>query len=420
MKKIIIVFLIIFIVGCNKTAQENNGKVLSEYEKLLDSVQETAFIDSFTIYGRYFNLTGYLEKDVSNLSLVLKNEDIEEEYELILENTDSKTSFQTTELINQGINLEKITSGNYIIFLKEITDDKTSYYTLENATNYTNLDYYTITKDDKNQKIDIAFDKINDKNFLYLKANVEKLPEDIYDIVIDPGHGGIDVGANKNGYFESNINLEYALLLEEKLTDLGLKVKLTRQIDESIDNYGSEGRVSVPYETKAKLMLSIHMNSSLYNVGAGGVEIYVPNHADITFAKNLAEEIVASTSTNYSANVSNKISSGVYLRTLSMADLEDIRESALEEGYEPYEKATLDSTYYYIIRETGGIVTSAYVDSRNKEKEWNHYYASNHGCEAYLLELGYMNSSSNLDILLTEKDEYVNAIVSSVREYLEI
>ena len=31
-----------------------------------------------------------------------------------------------------------------------------------------------------------------------------------------------------------------------------------------------------------------------------------------------------------------------------------------------------------------------------------------------------MNSSSNLDILLTEKDEYVNAIVSSVREYLEI
>ena len=55
MKKIIIVFLIIFIVGCNKTAQENNGKVLSEYEKLLDSVQETAFIDSFTIYGRYFN-----------------------------------------------------------------------------------------------------------------------------------------------------------------------------------------------------------------------------------------------------------------------------------------------------------------------------------------------------------------------------
>ena len=47
MKKIIIVFLIIFIVGCNKTVQENNGKVLSEYEKLLDSVQETAFIDSF-------------------------------------------------------------------------------------------------------------------------------------------------------------------------------------------------------------------------------------------------------------------------------------------------------------------------------------------------------------------------------------
>lgn len=54
-------FFVIFIVGCNKTVQENNGKVLSEYENAGFS-QETAFIDSFTIYGRYFNLTDYLEK----------------------------------------------------------------------------------------------------------------------------------------------------------------------------------------------------------------------------------------------------------------------------------------------------------------------------------------------------------------------
>jgi len=108
------------------------------------------------------------------------------------------------------------------------------------------------------------------------------------------------------------------------------------------------------------------------------------------------------------------------MRTLSPSDLTEIREDAKEKGYKPYEKATLNSTYYYIIRETGGIITGAYVDSRNKEKDYNPYCNSNFGVEAYLLELGYINSSSNLEILLTEKDGYVKAILESVKEYLEI
>ena len=40
-----------------------------------------------------------------------------------------------------------------------------------------------------------------------------------------------------------------------------------------------------------------------------------------------------------------------------------------------------------MLRETGGIVTGAYVDGRNKEFGKNKYYNSNIGVEAYLLEL---------------------------------
>lgn len=396
---------------------------LKDKDKLLEikeSIKEVALVDTFTIYGKYFNLSGELPLEVSNLVLVLKNGLEESEYKLQLEVSDNKTKFKTNNLINTGIDLEKIGEGEYLFLLKSNDSEQVYYYTLENKTSYDELDYYTITKSDKNLKMDISFSSYDDMSFLYLNAKKVNLPSDIYDIVIDPGHGGDDSGASKNGYFESDLNLEYAILLKEKLEGKNLKVKLTREEDKTIPNYGKNGRVSIPYQTKAKLMLSIHMNSALNNVGSGGVEIYAPYHSNTNFASLLAKNIVTLTSSSYSKNVSNKVDRGVYIRTLSKSDLEDIKEDAIKNGYKPYEKATTKSTYYYIIRETGGIVTGAYVDFRNKVKEGNSYYDSNHGCETYLVELGYMNSSTNLKILLEEKDKYVEAIYLAVLSYLEI
>lgn len=418
MKKIIFLLLIFVIVGFTLI------KYSSSLEMNTDIIEESfikghAFITNYTIYGRYFNIEGEIDLEYDNLVLVIKNEDLELEYDLISENSLGKTKFKTNELINEGINLDEIEEGNYQIYIKENDD----YFTLKNKSGYDNLSYYTTTKNNKNNHVEIYFD--SDFQYTYFNLDSKKVKnnkeiKEIYDVVIDPGHGGIDSGAIKNGYKESNINLNYSKDLKSELEKHGLKVKLTRDSDTKIENYGIDGRVSVPYFTKAKLMLSIHMNSSNYNVGSGGIEIYVPNKSNITFASNLAKNVVGFTSSNYSPNMSNKIGSGVYLRTLSHNDLNEIIKEANQKGYKPYEKATLESTYYYIIRETGGTVTGAYVDARNKDKEWNRYYSSNHGCETYLLELGYINSSSNLKILLNERKSYIKAIVSSVLEYLEI
>ena len=96
-----------------------------------------------------------------------------------------------------------------------------------------------------------------------------------------------------------------------------------------------------------------------------------------------------------------------------------MNKEAERDGYTPYEKATTESTYYYMIRETGGIITGSYVDSRNPKKDGNPYNMSNHGCESYLVELGYLSSETNLNILLKEKDNYIDALVSSVKKELE-
>ena len=213
--------LIVIFLSAYKLLSKSYSNQEKELKKdILNNVNLVGDVDSFTIYGRFFNLKGSIDDEVDNLSLVLKNDNYEKEFNLITKIENNKTTFQTNELINTGINLEKISQGTYMVLLKTKKDDKNIYYTLNNKTKYDYLEYYTITKNKQNNKIDIEFQKTKDdsaKNYLLLNCQNVKLPDDIYDIVIDPGHGGKDVGASKNGYYESKINLEYALKLKDKL-----------------------------------------------------------------------------------------------------------------------------------------------------------------------------------------------------------
>ena len=72
------------------------------------------------------------------------------------------------------------------------------YYTLENDSEYKDIEYFTLTKAGKNNKINIKFDKqdLDGKKYNYLGLTIkeEKLPDDVYDFVIDSGHGGTDSG----------------------------------------------------------------------------------------------------------------------------------------------------------------------------------------------------------------------------------
>jgi len=411
-KTIVLLLIIIFIIGCSNVKKNT----IIETYNFTKKIDYLGYITSYTIYGNFFNLEGYINDNNKDLKLVLKSNNNELEYEIISELKDNRVYFKTNKLINEGINLEEINNGNYLVLLKS----NNNYYTLAKKNKYNELNYYTITKDKKNKEINISFMKFDDKEYLMFNVNDTDLPNNIYDIVIDPGHGGKDVGASSNGNHESDFTLDYSLSLKEKLEDIGLKVKITRDKDVSIPNYGESGRVSIPYQVKAKLMLSIHLNSSNSKTSEGGVEIYVPNNANLSFAKDLANNIVSNTSTIYSKNPESRIDNGVYLRTLSKSDIENMKKDAIENNYTPYEKASTSSTYYYIIRETGGIITGAYNDDRNPKKDGNPYVNSNHGCESYLVELGYITSSKNLEILKQEKEKYIDAIVKSVKDYLEI
>ena len=227
----------------------------------------------------------------------------------------------------------------------------------------------------------------------------------------------MDSGANKNGYYESELTMELADLLYEKLKETGMKVKLTREDgeltkNEKLPEYGVHGRAVIPYEVKAKYVFSIHFNSNSYS-SVNGLEVYTADNINYDLAKNLVKNITETAGIGYSSNKISKVMDGIYTRTFTESEIENSSKESEEKGRVPY-GITTKSNYYYIIRETGGIVTGAYVDNRNEEIKANPYVKSNVGSETYLLELGYISNNKDLDNLLNNMDKYAEGIVKSI------
>lgn len=105
-------------------------------------------------------------------------------------------------------------------------------------------------------------------------------------IIIDPGHGGKDEGAKgENGLKEKDYTLKVALLLEEKLKGLPVKVKLTRRKDVF---YTLEERVAFANQEQGDLFISIHGNASKGRKGSG-FSVYYLDNTDDKASKLLAE-----------------------------------------------------------------------------------------------------------------------------------
>jgi N-acetylmuramoyl-L-alanine amidase len=104
-------------------------------------------------------------------------------------------------------------------------------------------------------------------------------------VVIDPGHGGHDPGAQSNGVTEADLVLDVALRLEKLLTQQpGIDVVLTRRTNEFVP---LEERTAIATREKADLFLSIHANAHR-QPAVRGVETYFLN-----FSVNEDAEAVA-------------------------------------------------------------------------------------------------------------------------------
>ena len=133
-------------------------------------------------------------------------------------------------------------------------------------------------------------------------------------IVIDPGHGGRDPGANVGNILEKEINLDIAKRIKTYLENRGYKVHLTRTTDTNLVNWKDRGsyqraslkeRVDIAKKQSYPILISIHCNSS-------GNKNHLPQTIGRGFrgeklASNIQQELSQLRTTNRQAAVGNTI-----------------------------------------------------------------------------------------------------------------
>ncbi len=106
-------------------------------------------------------------------------------------------------------------------------------------------------------------------------------------IMLDPGHGGIDPGAQRGGITEADLMLRFAQELREVLLRAGdYRVVLTREEDRFVS---LEGRVKLAHEMGADLFMSLHADALEEGVAHGAAVYTLAAEASDAASAALAE-----------------------------------------------------------------------------------------------------------------------------------
>jgi N-acetylmuramoyl-L-alanine amidase len=113
-------------------------------------------------------------------------------------------------------------------------------------------------------------------------------PIDVRTVVIDPGHGGVEVGrVGRSGVLEKDVNLAVARELQRYLQrEGGLEVVLTREKDEQLS---LAERAEIANRAGGDLFISLHCNG-WFNEGATGIETYFLSPAKTDWTQQVAAE----------------------------------------------------------------------------------------------------------------------------------
>ncbi|RPF50042.1 N-acetylmuramoyl-L-alanine amidase [Aquisalibacillus elongatus] len=131
-------------------------------------------------------------------------------------------------------------------------------------------------------------------------------------IVLDPGHGGVDGGADYGDVKEKSIVLNTTLYLRDYLVQAGAEVHLTRDTDKDLAPQDMKGyskrkaydirrRVEFIQDRNADLLISLHLNSLMDERWRGGQTFYYSGDENQALALAIQERIREATETNRKA-----------------------------------------------------------------------------------------------------------------------
>ena len=135
-----------------------------------------------------------------------------------------------------------------------------------------------------------------------VEPEIEKPKNYIATVVIDPGHGDWDPGANVGKKKKKDISLTTSKAIEQALDEANIKAVLTRETDISLSDNKIDDlkkRAAKSAENNANYFVSIHVNSFDESDEVSGFEIYKKNDESHSLAQNIGKNIEI---LNYSKN----------------------------------------------------------------------------------------------------------------------
>ena len=180
-------------------------------------------------------------------------------------------------------------------------------------------------------------------------------------VVIDSGHGGSDSGAIGNGIIEKNLTLDISKYMYDRLKELGVPVKLTRNGDvdlpaserpqKVLDQYGNGSDV---------IVVSNHINSGGNGTAEGAEVIYALRNKD-TLAKKILDEL-------------------------------EKQGQLVRKYYQRRLPSDYNKDYYYMMRNTPNT-------------------------EALIVEYGFLDNASDANKLKNNYKKYAESVVKAITEY---
>ena len=177
-------------------------------------------------------------------------------------------------------------------------------------------------------------------------------------VVIDAGHGGSDSGAIGNGIIEKNLTLDISKYMYDRLKELGVPVKLTRDSDVDLPASERPQRVLDQYGNgKDVIVISNHINAG----GAEGAEVIYALRNKDTLAKKILDEL-------------------------------EKQGQLIRKYYQRRLPSDYNKDYYYMLRNTPNT-------------------------EALIVEYGFLDNANDANKLKNNYKKYAEAVVKAVTEY---
>lgn len=212
-------------------------------------------------------------------------------------------------------------------------------------------------------------------------------------ILVDPGHGGSDLGAKRSHFFEKDLNLKIAKRIRFHLSK-NHSAYLTRSTDVSL-SLGK--RAEMAEMVNADLFLSVHINASTSKEAAGFETYYLGNHKDSAIKR--IEEI---------ENKDLKGEAHVVQQILIDLVVEKTIQTSKPLAKSIHKSISKSTGKRFKLKDRGVKAGVFYVLAMSKRP-------------AILLEAGFLSNSKELKLLQTKEfhESYAIAVAKGVEDYLK-